>query len=132
MFTYTTTVTLRDADAAGILFFARHFYYAHDAYEAFMASRGVNFLRLVRDEGYFIPLVRAEADYKLPLLVGDKVTVRLRVEEVQNRKFVLVCELCKEDGDVACTVRTVHVTVQRDTGRSVDLPEPVRKAMENA
>ena len=54
-------------------------------------------------------MVHAESDYRIPLRIGETATVHLRVEEVRRRKFALAFELRNSRGDLACTIRTVHV-----------------------
>ena len=131
MFSYSTVVTLRDADAAGVLFFARYFAFAHDAYEAFLASRGFSIARMLNDEPFIVPVVHAEADYSSPLWVGDAVTIRLRVEEVRRRLFTIVCELQDPSGKVACSVRTKHAVVNKETKRAIALPEELAQALQS-
>lgn len=130
MFRYTTRITLRDADAAGVLFFARYFSLAHDAYEAFLEAQGFGVGRILNEESYIIPIVRAEAEYKAPLRVGQTAIVRLHVAELRRRTFSIVCELLTPENKVACLVRTVHVVVDKATGRSVPLPRPLVAALE--
>ncbi|MBN2311191.1 MAG: acyl-CoA thioesterase [Candidatus Hydrogenedentes bacterium] len=130
MFVHTTTVTMHDADAAGILFFARHFAFAHDAYEAFLASRSLGFARMLSDETYITPLVHAESDYKIPLHLGERVTVHLHVESIRKRKFCLRFELRNREDRVACEVRTTHVALDKGSRRAVPLPEELVHALE--
>ncbi len=129
MYTYETTVSMRDGDAAGVLFFARHFSLAHDAYERFMQSRGVPLGDLIRDGKVRIPIVHAESDNAAPLKVGDSVTIVLAPEEVGQRKFTLRYELRNVHGEVACTIRTVHVTIDAQTGQAIPLPEAIVEAL---
>ncbi|MEW6050652.1 MAG: thioesterase family protein [Candidatus Zixiibacteriota bacterium] len=129
MFTHHTTVQLHQTDAAGILFFGRFFFLAHDAYQAYIESKGLGFAKIL-DQGLFLlPIVHAEADYKAPLRVGDKVTVRLRAETIGTTSFILAYELTKEDGAMAGTVKTVHVWVDRKTFEKQPLPEWVKGAL---
>jgi 1,4-dihydroxy-2-naphthoyl-CoA hydrolase len=123
MYVYRTTVTLRDADAAGVLFFARYLALAHDAYEAFMAEGGLSTARIIREESYVVPVVHAEADYKRPLQMGERVEIRLQVTQVRRRSFRIHYELCGEGGATACTAETHHVAVDKEKGKAVPLPE---------
>ncbi len=131
-FIYTATITLRDADAAGILFFSRYFALAHDAYEAFLEFRGLSIAHILKNEPYLIPVVRAQADYKAPLRVGDKATIRLTVREVKRRSFTLVCELFGPNGKLAAIVQTTHVAVDKASGRAIPLARPLVQVLKSS
>ncbi len=129
MYETTRMITLRDADAAGVLFFARYLALAHDVYEEMMAERGLGLGKVLRELPYGLPIAHAECDYCMPLWVGDTVTIRLRVEELKRRSFTVVFEFLVEDGRTAATCRTVHVPVDRATGKPIPLPEELIAAL---
>mgnify|MGYP000932196395 CR=1 FL=1 len=129
LFEQETPVMLRDTDPAGVLFFARSFTFAHEAYEAFMESRGLGMARLFRSEGFLIPVVHAEADYCHPLYLGDRAHARLSLEGVGRRSFRLLTELRAPGGELSCVVRTTHVAVDKERGKAIPLPEILRKAL---
>ena len=129
MFTTTRRVTLRDADPAGVLFFARYLAFAHDAYEEFMAARGIDFARVIREGDYLVPVVHAESDHRRPLWAGDTTTIAVRVEEVKRRSFTMVYELRTSAGAVAAECRTTHTAVNKQTGRACPLPQEVLSAL---
>lgn len=128
-FTYETTVTMHDADAAGVLFFARYLTLAHDAYEAFMASRGVSFAELIREGEFVLPVIHAECHYRAPLMLGEKVTVTGTIERVRPRAFSIAYQLYTADGRLAATVRTEHAAVSKSTGKAIHLPPKLVEAL---
>jgi len=129
MFTTMRIITFREADGAGYLFFARYFALAHDAYEEFMASRGICFREMLEAEQILLPVVHAESDYVAPLRLGDRATIRLEVEEVKRRKFIVRYEFLTPDGSVAARCRTVHVAVDSAKGLAVPLPGALLRAL---
>ncbi len=130
-FTYSTCIKLRDADPAGVLFFANYFALAHDAYEAFMEHNGVNLAEQIRDGRYLIPVVHAGGDFRAPLWAGEQATITLTVEEVRRRIFTIAYEFRNAEGRFACSIRTVHVVVDTQVRRAVPLPEMVVQALRN-
>ena len=72
MYTYQTKIKLHETDAAGLLFFSNQFKLVHDAYEELLETIGLGFAELIRNKDYFLPIVHAEADFKLPLFVDDE------------------------------------------------------------
>lgn len=131
MYRYTTRITLRDADAAGVLFFARYFALAHDAYETMLSERGCSTAEILAGKAFVAPVVRAEADYKAPLRVGELAALELHLEELRSRTYRLRTELLNQDGKLACIIRTTHCSVSTATKRPIAIPEPLRRALES-
>lgn len=128
-FAYSTTVKMRNTDAAGIIFFGSQFEMAHDAYEALLESLGFSFAALLRDLGFFIPIVHAEADYKAPLFVGDKITVEVKLNKIGTSSFVVSYVLRSRSKKIVGTAQTVHVTVNGKTHKKIPLPPRLRQAL---
>ncbi len=131
MFTIDFSVRLPDTDAAGILFFGNYFRLAHDAYEAFMESIGFSLRYIVQEADFLVLIAHAEADYEKPLRLGDRATVELEVENIGRTSFVLSYSLRDVHNDIAATVKTVHVTVDKKSGDKVPLPEKLREKLAN-
>lgn len=129
MFTYKTTIKLHETDAAGLLFFSQQFKLIHDAYEELLDSRGIGFAVMLKKKSYFLPIVHAEADYKKPLFVGDRLTIEVRVGHVGETSFSFVYRLLKDKKILVGTGQTVHVTISKKTGKGIPLPPEMRKAL---
>ncbi len=129
MFSTTRRISLRDADAAGVLFFARYLALAHDAYEEFMISRGMNFRRQLEEGTFILPVIHAECDYRMPLWVGDETTIQLSVTEVKRRTFTVSYALHTPDGGCAAECKTMHAAVDKATRRAIPLPDIVVEAL---
>ena len=130
-FKIETTVKLYDTDAAGIMFFGNYLRVAHDAYQGYLESCGFNFADALNDGKLLIPIVHAEADYLQPLQVGDRLTVELTASKISTHSFVLRYRLSRPDHTLAATVSTVHVTTDRGGKEKIELPAPLRKALES-
>ena len=94
-----------------------------------MEQQGVGFGGMLREKNYICPIVHAEADYKRSLWVGDVTTINLRILEVRRRAYTISTQLLTPDGELACTIRTVHVAVDKDSKRAIRLPEELVKAL---
>jgi YbgC/YbaW family acyl-CoA thioester hydrolase len=116
---------LHEADAAGVLFFARYLMFAHDADEEFMAAHGIDFAHVIREGAYVLPVVHAESDHRRPLWAGETATITVRVQEVKRRSFTLAYELRTPSGSLAAECRTTHAAVNKGTGRACPLPPEV-------
>jgi 1,4-dihydroxy-2-naphthoyl-CoA hydrolase len=125
-FEYELRLGMSSVDAAGVLFYPELFRHTHDAYEAFMADRGLDLAHLLREGRYGLPIARAEADYLGPLRHGEQVRIKVEVSRIGERSFTIQCELTDSRGHACARVTTVHVCVDRATGRATALPEALR------
>jgi len=130
MYTHESAVRLPDTDAAGILYFGNYFTVAHDAYEAFLASIGFSFAYIISEADFLILIAHAEADYRRPLLLGEKITVEVAAEQIGHSSFALTYLLKDSRGEVAANVKTVHVSVEKSTGKKMPLPASLREKLE--
>lgn len=120
----------QDADAAGILFYARLFDIFHDAYVCFLEELGRPLWKSIETSDTMIPLVHAEADYLSPLRFGDPIKVAIGVKRLGKKSFTLQYSVNRqEDGRMAATGETVHVAVDRENFQSVILPKGLQQAL---
>jgi len=129
IFQHKITIPLQDIDAAGIVFFAHLFRYAHEAYEQFMLSIGFSLVDILREKKYLIPLVHAEADYAMPLAHGDNISISLRVEKVGTSSFTLVYIFTDENKVERAVVKTVHVVLSAKDKKKTNVPAEWEQAM---
>lgn len=126
------TIKLHDTDAAGILFYANQFKIVHDIYEKFLSHIGFNFRERFDRRDFYLPIVHAEADFLGPLKVGDTIEIALNVARVGQTSFALQYTMVDLDGTMVGTARTVHVTIDPDSMKKINLPEKFRIKLEKA
>lgn len=124
---YTFEVRLHDVDHAGVMFFARLFVHAHDAYEAFMAHLGLDICDMIR-AGKRLPIVHASADYFQPLRHGEQITVVLAIEALGETSFTIACSFYAA-AELLAKVRTVHVHLAPRTNAPTSLPHLLRQQL---
>lgn len=129
-FQYDITIKLHDTDAAGLLFFGHQFRIVHDAYQAFLETAGFNFADILSQGEILVPIVHAEADYLEPLAVGDKLAIVMCAANLSEHSFTLSYDLRRPDSTLVGTVQTVHVTVDRSSGKKTPLPKRLREALQ--
>lgn len=122
-------VRMHDTDMAGILYFPRQFRFAHDALEDFIESLGMTFETVFRKEKFVFVIVHAEADYLLPLHVGDKLEVHLTVEKIGTTSFTFNYQIFREKILVG-TAKTVHVCLDSETRTKIIIPERMKQSLE--
>lgn len=123
-FSYAFEVRLHDVDHAGVMFFARLFVHAHDAYEAFMAHLGLDLCVLIQT-GERLPVVHASADYLQPLRHGEEITINLEVEALGATSFTLAYSFHAAQRQLA-RARTVHVHLDPQGSAATPLPRALR------
>jgi 1,4-dihydroxy-2-naphthoyl-CoA hydrolase len=128
MYRHETRIRLADTDAAGVLYFASLLRIAHEAYEAWFENAGLPLSAVIRDRSYALPIVHADADFKLPLVLGDRVVVTLTVAELGERSYTIAYGLEVPQG-LAGSARTVHVAIDRTEKRSIPIPTEVRQIL---
>ncbi len=128
-YVYRFELGMGSVDAAGLIFFPELFRHAHDAYERFMKENGLALDRLLRDGDYLLPIVHAEADYRRPLRHGASVSVHLGIDRIGESSFVVGYEFADEAGESCARCQTVHVAMDRESGRPHALPEPLRACL---
>jgi 1,4-dihydroxy-2-naphthoyl-CoA hydrolase len=121
---------MHDTDMAGILYFPRQFRFAHDALEDFVESEGMNFYDVFNKGKFIFVIVHCEADYYIPLRVGDELNIQVSVERIGTSSFTILYEIYKTDHTHAGTAKTIHVTLERESRKKIPIPSKLRKSLE--
>lgn len=129
VFEHSLTVPFQDIDAAGVVFYAHLFRYAHEAYEHFMQHIGCSLQELLAEGSYLLPLVHAEADYRRPLHHADRLTIELWLKTLGQTSFTLGYRVLGDDQTQHARLETVHVALDRTTQRPLTLPASLREAL---
>ena len=129
-FEHRLRVRFQHTDPAGIVFFANILVYCHEAYEEFLRANGMPLEEFLGKREQSLPLGHAEATFKRPFRAGQLVTVRVTVGRIGDRSFRLEYDLFGEEGEHLATAATVHVSVDRATGRSVAIAPQLRALLE--
>jgi len=122
---------LSSVDQAGVLFYPELFRHAHDVYESFMASIGYPLERVFEEGLHAIPIVHAEADYRLPMRHGEAFVVKLRVQRVGTTSFTLSYDFVGPGGEPCAQVKTVQAFVDRAGGGTVSIPDALRRRLDD-
>lgn len=131
MYIYQTKIKLHETDAAGLLFFSNQFKIIHDAYESLLETIGFSFQELIRNKNYFLPIVHAQSDYKLPLFVGDVIEIQVKVTHIGKTSFTFSYQLLNAKKEIVGTAQTVHVTIDKSQHKKIPLPADMREKIEH-
>lgn len=123
------TIPFQDIDAAGIVFFAHLFRYAHEAYEQFMSAHDHSLAEILKSGKYLLPLVHAEADYRQPLRHDETITIELSVKKLGESSFTLLYHCLDSAEKVRAVIETVHVTLDASQKRPMPIPDSLRAVL---
>ncbi|MBS0604039.1 MAG: acyl-CoA thioesterase [Verrucomicrobia bacterium] len=130
MFIYRTQLRLKDTDATGVLYFSEQFKFALETFEEFLKDRGFSWRELMASP-FLLPVVHAEADYIAPLMVGDELEVTLKVGKIGSSSMTLQYAFRDPERKIEVgRAEIVHVVVDRESRRSVPIPDFLRAILE--
>jgi 1,4-dihydroxy-2-naphthoyl-CoA hydrolase len=121
---------MHDTDMAGILYFPRQFRFVHDALEDFSDLSGMPFAHIFHREHFLFVVVHAEANYFLPLHVGDKLEVHLTISAVGNSSFTVSYKIYNQHKLLTGNAKTIHVTIDAKTRKKIPIPHKFKSFLE--
>jgi acyl-CoA thioester hydrolase len=119
-FVHRETVRFRDVDALGHVNNAVFLTYLEEARIGFLVPLGAEVSNMI--------LARVEIDFRAPLRMGDEIEIGVRPANVGTKSFELEYEVRSGDA-VAAEAKTVLVSFDYASGRSIELPESWREAL---
>jgi acyl-CoA thioester hydrolase len=119
-FVHRETVRFRDVDSMGHVNNAVFLTYLEEARIAFLLPLGAEVSSMI--------LARVEIDFRTPLRMGDEVEIGVRPANVGKKSFELEYEVRSRDV-VAAEAKTVIVSFDYESGRSIEVPESWREAL---
>jgi 1,4-dihydroxy-2-naphthoyl-CoA hydrolase len=128
MHIYKTNIKLHQTDAAGLLFYSRIFEITNDAFQDLLEKSQLDLSELLSSGDLLTPVVHAEADYKMPLKVGDQVEVRLTLDGIGKSSYTLSYDILK-DNQIAGWVKIVHVSLSKTSGEKTSVPERLKNIL---
>lgn len=128
---YERPIRFEDVDAAGIVFFARFFSYAHEAMESLFDALDGGYVNLTMVRHIGMPAVHVNADYKSPLRFGDVTRISVTVPHVGNKSCTYRYELHRKKDGVLCAV-IEHTCAVTDllAMKAIPIPADVRAVLE--
>lgn len=128
---FETNVTIRfeDADPAGIVFYPRAISLAHGVVEDLIRQTELGWHGWFDHHGLAAPVRHAEADFLAPMRAGEALDARAWVEKFGETSGTFAVEFTGKDGTVRARIRTIHVLVDRATGKPMPLTSEIREAL---
>ena len=126
-FTYARTVRFQDTDAAGVVYFVNVLAMCHEAYEASLATSGINLKAFFSNSEVAFPIIHANVDFYRPLFAGDRLTIQLTPKQVAGDEFEIAYQVFSGEvaGRSAAKAVTKHVCIDAVTRTRKQLSEEI-------
>lgn len=122
MYTYTTSIFLKDTDATGVLYFTEQMKLCLQAFETYLQESGFSLNHLIEQSPFLMPIVHAESDYFASFVVGDPVEITLTVSRIGTSSFTL-SYILRSRGIEKGKATIVHVAVDKTNRSTIPLPK---------
>lgn len=128
MFDYTTTVTLRDTDAFGLIYFTEQLNYCSEAFQAFLLHHNLGMPADLKTASYVLPVVHCESDFTKPLRLNDTVRVHINTLQPGTSSLTISYSLYVKNREVG-TASITHVCIDTATKAPTPLPNAFKDAL---
>ena len=124
----TVMIRFEDADPAGVIFYPRAIALAHAVVEEMIRRSPLGWEAWFASPVDAAPLRHAEAGFLLPMRPGMEFTAQARVERLGGTSVTFLVRFLDKTGALAAQIRTVHVLVDKASGRPAPLTGEIRAA----
>ena len=121
-------VRFREADPAGIGYFANVFSFAHDAFEDFIQAAGFTWKEWFLTKDYIIPIRHTECNFTRPFLPGDVYQISVSVAKLGDSSFQMKYQFL-QGANLHAEVRMTHVFLDYKSKQKIPVPELVRNRL---
>jgi 1,4-dihydroxy-2-naphthoyl-CoA hydrolase len=138
------TVRFGDTDAAGVMHFHQLLRWCHEAYEESLEGFGIAAAAIfpgevnagaATEEGsppplaVALPIVHCSADYRRPLVCGDRLAIQLDPQRLDPGSFDVRYRFARQGEEVARGL-TRHLAISRANRQRCALPDAIHRWLE--
>ena len=102
---------------------------AHEVTEQLLVQIGYPIADMVAGRLHHLPIVHAEADYLLPMRLGERYEVTVGLRRLGERSVGFLCTFLR-DGRIAAVTRVDHAAIDPKTREVCELDAGFRKALQ--
>ena len=125
MYNYPITVEFEDVDSYGIAHHTKIIAYLERARVHFLTDSKVD----INSIPYGIVLINLNIQFKLPLIMVEKIDVELRVKKIENVRFEWDY-IIKKQGKTAVTATIEQVVIDLSTKKIIPIPDEFRRLLD--
>lgn len=130
MLTFRYRLTWGDVDYARVAYYPRYGVWVDEAFHGYLFERGFRIREFI-DQGYGLPYLSASCRYFRKLTLEDEVEIRLSISNLTPKGFTVNYRIVKGgDTDPAAEGEMVRRCIRQDPPKSVEMPQPLRRIIE--
>jgi acyl-CoA thioester hydrolase len=130
MFKAVIDVYYEDTDCGGVVYYANYLKYFERARTQMLIHHGVNPAEWMK-KGVVFTVARAEVDYKLPAVYGDRLSVETKITILKGARISFSYSVMRDtDSDLLATGVTDMACVNEKM-RPIQIPEQVMGRLSN-
>ena len=127
-------VRFGDCDSAGVIHFHNLLRWAHESWEESIDIYGIPHQDIFPighsyESQIIFPIVHCEANFVLPIKIGDFLTIKLLPKKINNHLFQVNTFFFKDDINVA-EGKIIHCSLEVRSKKKVKLPDQLQKWIE--
>ncbi len=123
-FTHHRTVHFSDTDAAGVVYFANVLSICHEAYEASLATSGINLRTFFNNSATAIPITHASVDFFRPMFCGDALLIHVSPQALNENTFEIAYQIVDPSSNqLLAQAVTRHICITPNTRSKTALPD---------
>lgn len=123
------TLTFREADPAGIMFFGHILGLAHDAFEQFLSAAGYQYAEWFEQRDVLIPIRHTQCDFLAPFRPGQTYDILVSVESFGTSSFKMKYIFSQNQNQHAL-VSMVHTVVDGTSMKKISLPTLMKSRLQ--
>ena len=117
----TYRVPYADTDQMGVVYYGNYLAYFERARNELMRDCGYSY-RQCEAEGWMLPVIHAEVDYRRPARYDDLLEISAWCKEHRGVRLAIACEV-RANGELLAAGYTQHCFVSSTTFRPIPPPE---------
>ena len=116
MYSFETKVRVRygETDKMGFVYYGVYAQYFEVGRVELLRSLGVGYKSL-EEEGYFLPVVNFEIQYKKPALYDDELTIKTTIKGIPSTRIAFYYETFNMSNELLNTAKVVLVFIDKRT-----------------
>lgn len=123
-------IRFREADPAGISFFANIFDLAHDCFEDFIQQAGISWKEWFQSSEYNVPIRHTECTFHKALHAGEKYSIVATVSQMGNSSFTMKY-LFIQNNHVHADLKMTHVFLSARSKEKMSIPASIHPLLAN-
>ncbi|HET7371129.1 MAG TPA: tol-pal system-associated acyl-CoA thioesterase [Gammaproteobacteria bacterium] len=129
-FTWPVRIYYEDTDAGGVVYYANYLKFMERARTEWLRSLGIEQHELAAERGIAFVVTEANARYRRPARLDDKLSVGVRIESVRGARITFRQDIRRDDGELLCAGRIGVACLDLNSFRPRSVPDDIRAEIE--